>query len=133
MLRGWQAAPQVRTAVTMKKHGQLSDARGIPPMFRWTASLITVLAMGEVARADNWPAFRGPTGQGHSAEKNVPWKWGPNENIRWKVPLPDAGSSTPVIWGDRIFLTQATAKSPWPPRGNLPAAPKRSLMCLHRQ
>jgi outer membrane protein assembly factor BamB len=48
------------------------------------------------------------------------------------VPLPDAGSSTPVIWGERIFLTQAVEKHPWPASNSQPAASKRLLMCLHR-
>lgn len=74
------------------------------------------------ARADNWPAWRGPTGQGFSAEKNLPTKWSATENVKWKVALPDAGNSTPVVWGDKIFLTQATEKGK-----------KRSLLCLSRK
>ena len=74
------------------------------------------------ARADNWPAWRGPTGQGFSAEKNLPTKWSATENVKWKVALPDAGNSTPVVWGDKIFLTQATEKGK-----------KRSLLCLNRK
>ncbi len=57
--------------------------------------------------ADNWPAWRGPTGQGYCLEKNVPVKWSEKENVKWKIPLADQGNSTPVVWGNRIFLTQA--------------------------
>ncbi len=59
------------------------------------------------AFADNWPAWRGPTGQGFCEEKNVPVKWSEKENVKWKIPLADQGNSTPIVWGDRIFLTQA--------------------------
>lgn len=70
------------------------------------ASLFLALAVPGLA--DNWPAWRGLDGQGHSAEKGLPVKWSATESVRWKVTLPDAGNSTPIIWGDRIFLTQAT-------------------------
>jgi outer membrane protein assembly factor BamB len=84
-------------------------------------------------RADNWPAWRGPDGQGHSSEKRLPLTWSQTENVRWKVPLPDAGNSTPVVWNDRIFVTQASDKALWPPRGGnggLAAARRRSLLCF---
>ncbi len=59
-------------------------------------------------RADNWPAWRGPTGQGICEETELPLEWGASKNIRWKLPLPAPGNSTPIAWGKRIFLTQAT-------------------------
>ena len=55
----------------------------------------------------NWPAWRGPAGDGVSAEKNLPVKWSPTENIAWKIPLPQWSGATPVIWGDTIFLNVA--------------------------
>jgi outer membrane protein assembly factor BamB len=73
------------------------------------------------AFADNWPAWRGPDGTGHCRERNLPLKWSATENVRWKTPLPGPGNSTPIIWGERIFLTQATAKGK-----------QRSLLCLDR-
>jgi len=69
--------------------------------------------------AANWPAWRGPDGLGVCTERRVPEKWGTNENVRWKVALPEAGNSTPVVWGERIFITQALEK-------------RRTLMCLDR-
>src|SRR5439155_1610581 len=51
--------------------------------------------------ADNWPQWRGPAGTGVSAEKNLPLHWGTNENVRWRVPLPERGNSTPIVWGKR--------------------------------
>ncbi|MBY0525406.1 MAG: PQQ-binding-like beta-propeller repeat protein [Gemmataceae bacterium] len=70
--------------------------------------ILTVLACtAALAHADNWPAWRGADGQGQCAEKNLPVKWSTKENVKWKVDLKDQGNSTPVIWGDKIFLTQA--------------------------
>ena len=69
------------------------------------AVLITSLAL-----ADNWPAWRGADGLGHCRDTGLPLKWSVTENVRWKVALPDEGNSTPVVWGERIFLTQATEK-----------------------
>ena len=56
----------------------------------------------------NWPAWRGDaTGTGIASETVLPLKWTATENVKWKVPLPEAGNSTPIVWGDRVFITQA--------------------------
>jgi outer membrane protein assembly factor BamB len=57
----------------------------------------------------NWPAWRGPNGDGVSSEKNLPIKWSPTQNIAWKLALPQWSGATPVIWGDTIFLNVAEA------------------------
>jgi outer membrane protein assembly factor BamB len=62
---------------------------------------------GEI-RAENWPGFRGPTLQGISSEKDLPLEWGPDKNVVWKTAIPGKGWSSPIVWGDRIFLTTAT-------------------------
>ena len=72
------------------------------------ACIGAVSAWAWTARADNWPEFRGPGHQGISAEKNLPLKWGPQENIRWKVAVPGQSWSTPIVWGDQVFVTTAT-------------------------
>src|SRR6266446_818437 len=81
-----------------------------------------LLLLAQPAAADNWPAWRGPEGNGHCKEKNLPVSWSATENVRWKVALPSDGMSTPVIWGDRIFLTQATN-----------SGQKRAVMCFDRK
>jgi outer membrane protein assembly factor BamB len=53
----------------------------------------------------NWPQWRGPKNDGHSLATGVPTEWGPDKNVVWKLKMPGRGSSTPCIWGDRIFLT----------------------------
>jgi hypothetical protein len=55
------------------------------------------------ALSANWPAWRGPAGDGVSHEKNLPVTWSPSQNIAWKVALPQWSGATPVIWGDTIF------------------------------
>jgi outer membrane protein assembly factor BamB len=85
--------------------------------------------------AENWPAWRGPDGQGHSGEKNLPTSWDKTANVRWKTALPDKGNSTPIVWGNRVFLTQASEKVHWPPvpnNGGLASARRRSVMCFDR-
>lgn len=57
------------------------------------------------ASADNWPQWRGPKNDGHSAEKGLPTEWGPDKNVVWKLKMPGAGESTPAVWGDRMFFT----------------------------
>src|SRR5215470_272210 len=58
--------------------------------------------------SQDWPEFRGPTGQGHSDERGLPLVWSETRNVRWKVPIPGRGWSSPAIQGDRIWLTTAT-------------------------
>jgi outer membrane protein assembly factor BamB len=58
-----------------------------------------------VAWADNWPSWRGPDNNGICKEKKVPIEWSATKNMAWKLTLPGPGSSTPAIWGDRMFLT----------------------------
>jgi outer membrane protein assembly factor BamB len=69
----------------------------------WTA--VAVVMIGTLASGSDWPGFRGPTGQGVSDQKDLPVKWDAKTNIVWKTDLPGPGSSSPVILGDRIYLT----------------------------
>ena len=54
-----------------------------------------------------WPQWRGPSGQGVSEEKNLPTSWNTASNIKWKTAIPGRGHSSPIVWGNRIFLTTA--------------------------
>ena len=58
--------------------------------------------------AEDWPEFRGSTGQGVSGERGLPLTWSETKNVRWKVAIPGKGWSSPAILGDRIWLTAAT-------------------------
>jgi outer membrane protein assembly factor BamB len=60
---------------------------------------------GEGARF--WSRWRGPSGQGLVAPANYPRTWSPTSNIKWRIGVPGAGNSSPIVWGDRIYLTTA--------------------------
>jgi outer membrane protein assembly factor BamB len=74
----------------------------------WTA-LLLILALctrlPAAAAVENWPQWRGPGGQGVSADTDVPTQWAPDKNVLWKAELPGTGMSSPIVWGDRIYLT----------------------------
>ncbi|MSR66708.1 MAG: serine/threonine protein kinase [Pedosphaera sp.] len=74
------------------------------------------------AHAAHWPSWRGPAGDGVSLEKNLPAKWSATENVRWKIALPARGNSTPAVWGERVFVTQAMDNEQ-----------RRTLMCFDRR
>jgi outer membrane protein assembly factor BamB len=69
------------------------------------AVLVLAVSVGAIASGENWPGFRGPTGQGISAEKDLPVRWGKTNGVAWKTALPGQGWSSPCVWEDRIFLT----------------------------
>jgi outer membrane protein assembly factor BamB len=70
---------------------------------------VLTLSPGAVL-ADNWPQWRGPNNDGISKETNLPTTWDEKTNIVWTLPMPGFGSSTPAVWGDRIFLTTEDGK-----------------------
>lgn len=73
---------------------------------RIALSLLIALT-GLTAHAEDWPQFRGPTGQGHSTERNLPLEWSESKNILWKTPVSGRGWSSPVVVGGRVWLTSA--------------------------
>ncbi|MDF2374635.1 MAG: PQQ-binding-like beta-propeller repeat protein [Verrucomicrobiales bacterium] len=74
---------------------------------RILALVLTCALTGDLFADDNWPQFRGPTGRGHTDATNVPKSWDPSKII-WKADLQGTGQSSPVVWGDQIFLTGAS-------------------------
>src|SRR5688500_14823038 len=72
-----------------------------------------------------WPQWRGPHATGVSTTANPPLTWSETQNVLWKVTIPGRGSSSPVVWGDRLFVTSAvpagvTGEAQHDPRGGLP-------------
>lgn len=66
----------------------------------------------------NWPAWRGPLGTGVARDASPPTSWSETENILWKVPVPGRGNSSPIVWGDRVYVTTAiSTTAPPAPRG----------------
>ncbi len=70
--------------------------------------LPALLLSAALLRAENWPQFRGPTSQGVASEKNMPLKWSATENVAWKTAIPGESWSSPIVWGERVFVTTAT-------------------------
>ncbi len=69
------------------------------------ALLLSGLLLTAAAAGDNWPRFRGPTGDGHSDATGLPLKWSEKENVVWKTPIHDQGWSSPVVWGNQVWVT----------------------------
>ena len=81
----------------------------------------TILLNAAAVQAGEWPQFRGPAGNGMSTETNVPVEWSQEKNVRWKVALPDEGNASPIVVGDKVFVTCAQEEGK-----------KRGLYCFHR-
>ena len=80
----------------------------MPPQMSLGLALPLLVALGVASTlAEDWPAFRGPTGQGHSAEADLPLEWDESHNVTWKTPVPGLGWSSPVIADGRVWLTAA--------------------------
>lgn len=80
---------------------------------------LLLLRAATTATASDWPAFRGPHGDGLSEAKGVPLNWSDTENVRWKAPLPRPGNGSAIVIKDRVFVTSAEDA----------AGHERSLLC----
>lgn len=72
---------------------------------------LSTIASLKIVSADNWPQWRGPALNGVSNEKNLPVKWTTGENVTWKLEMPAWSGSTPIIWGNYIFLNASEGES----------------------
>ncbi|MBA4147956.1 MAG: PQQ-binding-like beta-propeller repeat protein [Verrucomicrobia bacterium] len=84
-------------------------------------ALIGLLVVNGNAFAENWAQWRGPFFNGSTTEKNLPETWSKTENVIWSVPMPGLSGATPIVWGDKVFMSTADAQK------NL------LLMCLDRK
>jgi outer membrane protein assembly factor BamB len=75
-------------------------------MLRRTLLCVLLPALPALGAPDDWPRWRGPFDTG-MARGDAPLRWSDSENVAWKTPIPGRGFSSPVIWGDRLFLTTA--------------------------
>jgi outer membrane protein assembly factor BamB len=73
---------------------------------------LPLLLLATVLSAENWPQWRGPGGNGVSTEKGLPSEWSATRNVAWKTEIPGRGHSSPVVWGDRIYLTTSFEGDP---------------------
>jgi outer membrane protein assembly factor BamB len=91
-------------------------------VFHRTLALWVIVLAACPALAENWPGWRGRDGTGISQELDLPLSWSATENVRWKVSVPGAGVSAPIVWGDRVYLTSSDG------RDNR----RLHLLCWHR-
>lgn len=77
--------------------------RLLPPL---VLACLTVFPL--IASAENWPSFRGPGGSGVATGKDIPSEFSDKSGILWKLKIPGKGNSSPVIWGDRLFMQTAS-------------------------
>src|SRR5579871_6516042 len=68
-------------------------------------ALLSLLFFTASSRGEDWPGWRGPRGNATSHETHVPLHWSGSDNIAWKTPVPGVGRSSPIVIGDRVFLT----------------------------
>ncbi len=78
-------------------------------MARWITVIVLGIGIGP-ARAENWPGWRGPAGNGISSETGLPVRWSRTQNVRWKTALSGAGAGSPVVWDDFVFLTASDGR-----------------------
>jgi outer membrane protein assembly factor BamB len=83
-------------------------------------TLLPLLSSWTLLHAGNWPTWRGPEGTGVASGEKPPVRWSKTENVRWKTDLPEPGNSTPIVWKDRVFITQT-------------AGDRRTLICFDRK
>lgn len=88
----------------------------------WLRGVGMAVLVAASAIAGDWPAFRGPDGNGVARDDKAPLHWGPGKNVRWKVPLPGPGNSSPIVSRGRVFVTCAED-----------AGKKRNLYCFDRR
>src|SRR5688572_1122298 len=84
---------------------------------------VGLLTCAGVLSADDWPAFRGPAGDGKSSEKSAPTAWAPDKNVKWKVALAQPGNGSPIVAAGKVFITAQED----------PKGLKRSLYCFDRK
>lgn len=84
-------------------------------------TIVAVFCTVSASAETNWPQWRGPAGTGKTSAAAIVTTWGVEKNVRWRTELPEAGNSTPIVFGDRIFLTQMLGDTQ-----------ERGLMCFDR-
>ena len=79
-------------------------------LFTFAALFLAGLFPDPALAENNWPQFRGPTGDGHSDATGLPLKWSATENVKWSVPIHGKAWSSPVVWGEQVWVTTATSE-----------------------
>jgi outer membrane protein assembly factor BamB len=86
---------------------------------RASAVAAGLLFFAAAGRAENWPAWRGPRGDGTSLETGIPLHWNATSNVLWTIPVPGVGHASPIVWSNRLFTVTA-----------IPETEARALLCV---
>src|SRR5436190_9904786 len=95
--------------------------------------ILILMASSQSVFGLNWPEWRGPHRTGVTGETNLPVHWSTNENVRWRTPLAARGNSTPIVWENRVFITQATEIGSGQPARDNQGTAKRAVVSLDRR
>lgn len=93
--------------------------------------ITALLVLCQTAHAENWPHWRGPSGNGVASQGNPPTRWTDSENVKWKVAIPGSSSGSPVVWDDRVFVVSAIPVAKTAPSPGLPRL-KFDVFCFSR-
>jgi outer membrane protein assembly factor BamB len=96
------------------------------------AIMLFVVQMSPLAIADNWGHWRGPEGNGVAPHASPPTEWSSTKNIKWKVDIPGKENSSPIVWGQSVFVTTAEVVEPAGEQGSLPKLAFK-LLCFDRK
>jgi outer membrane protein assembly factor BamB len=94
--------------------------------------LLVPLFASSLCPAADWPRFRGPNGSGIAEGKVPPLEWSAEKNVKWRAALPGPGSSSPIVTGDRVFVTCWSGYAEDGQAGDDPSALQRHLVCIDR-
>lgn len=86
-----------------------------PDLGPWLFVLFLLVLTHRVAAAANWPQFRGPGSLGIADDPNLPDRWSTNQNVAWKIEIPGRGWSSPIVWGNKVYVTTVTSDSAMEP------------------
>jgi outer membrane protein assembly factor BamB len=118
--------PFADEAVLARALGSAAKTAGSGPAGQIPVEVVLPCAGAE----HEWPCFRGPTGQGVVRDTNIPLSWSDSENILWRIRLPGRGNSSPIVWGDRLFVTaEGEVRPDDAPLLAKDQAPDRLLLC----
>lgn len=100
-----RAAEPGQRLVALQSPSSKTKSKAKPKSSSKSSSKTAAKGSAKSSGDTNWPGFRGPSGMGTSDAKGLPLTWSGTENVAWKTPLPGPGASSPIVFGDRIYLT----------------------------
>jgi outer membrane protein assembly factor BamB len=119
----WQVNSSTLKAMTFST--SFEKRVSLPLLVTWLACVVSLESAPVAERLEQWPHWRGPHANGVAYQATPPLHWSSTENIHWKTSLPGQGTSTPIIWEDRIFLLSVAATERVPE--TLPIKDERAL------